>query len=669
MKILSRIAAISLLGLTGASHASVLDDVSVSHVEPLQRLEITRQRADGVQKLTARGPVSLRFDAMGRAFDLQLESNSRLLPPSARTALGDNFAVYRGGLRDVPGSWARIVVADGVPAGLIWDGAELFAVESPADSRLAADSAVIYRLADAVIQPGTMSCGSDLRPGNGAAVYRKLQAELGTSTLQGPGAVQELTVGAIGDYEFTSDMGGDTAANQAIVTRLNSVDGIFSQQLGVQLSVDLIETNSDVDDPFTDESVAGDLLVELGTYRNNTPAQRARGLTHLYTGRNLDTSTVGIAYNGALCSGRFGVGLSEGRRGPTTDALIAAHEIGHNFGAPHDGESGSPCESESGSFIMAPSVNGSDQFSSCSITQMQDDVARASCITPLPSVDMSVAFSGTGTTVLFDTPTDLVFDVDNNGSLDATNVTVDFAIPSALTVNLVSSSSGSCSTGAGTASCSLGTVAGFAGNTVTISATPNSLGSAVLNATVSADIDNNAGNDQSVTQFNVAPATDLRVFGTGTTNLVLDASTILRPTLQNQSDLVATGVTVSIALSSGLRADSADWSLGNCAVTNTRQVDCTAASFAAQSSSTIDIGITGTSAGSNSYTVTVASNEGDTDPTNNSATGNVNVNEPGSNGGGGDDEGGGATGPMLLWLLALQAAFCMRRRSNSKRVP
>ncbi len=668
MKALSRIAAISLIGITTVPHASVVDDISVSHVEPLQKLEITRPRTDGLQKLTARGPVSLRFDAMGRVFDLQLETNSRLLPASARTALGENFGVYRGALRDVPGSWARIVLADGVPAGLIWDGTELFAVESPLDSRIAADSAVIYRLADAVIQPGTMSCGADLRPGNGATVYQKLQAELGMSTLQGPGAVQELALAAIGDYEFTTDMGGDTAANQAIVTRLNSVDGIFSQQLGVQISVELVETNSDINDPFTDVTDAGDLLVELGTYRNNTAAQRARGLTHLYTGKNLDSSTVGIAYSGALCSTRFGAGLSEGRRGPTTDALIAAHEIGHNFGAPHDGESGSPCESETGAFLMAPSVNGSDQFSSCSVTEMQDDVAAASCITALPATDMSVAFNGSGTTILLNVPTDLVFDVDNQGSLDATNVSVDFTIPAALTVNSIAASSGSCTTGAGTANCSLGTVAGFAGNTVTLSVTPNLLGSAVLSASVGADVDDNSRNDQATTQFTIDPATDLRVFGTGTTNLVLDASTTLRPTLQNQSDLAATGVTVSIAFSSGLRADSADWSLGTCTVSSSSQVDCTAANFAAQSSSTLSIGITGTSAGSSSYTVTVASSESDLDPTNNSATGSVNVNEPGSNGGS-SDGGGGATGPLLLWLLALQAAFCMRRRSNSKRVP
>ncbi len=668
MNPIPRIVAVTLLGLSIGAHAAVIDDVSVAHVEPLQKLQIGQTRIDGQQKLSARGQVSMRFDAMGRVFDLQLETNQRLLSAASRAALGDDVGVYRGSLRDMPGSWVRIVVTDGVPAGLIWDGTELFAIESPADSNLATDAAVIYRLADAIIQPGAMSCGATLRPGNGQAVYQKLVAELGATVAQGPGAVQEITLGAIGDYEFTTDMGGDAAANQAIVTRLNSVDGIFSQQLGVQISVEVVETNSDINDPFSDVTVAGDLLTELATYRDNTIAQRSRGLTHLYTGRDLDTSTVGIAYANALCNARFGAGLSEGRRGPTTDALIAAHEIGHNFGAPHDGETNSPCESETGDFIMSPSVNGSDQFSSCSITQMQDDIASASCITALPSVDMGIGLSSPVGAVFLDTATDIAYDVDNNGSIDATNVNVDFTIPAALTVNSVSATTGSCSTGAGTASCSLGTIAGFGGSTITLSVTPNALGAAVLNATVSADADDNGNNNQATTQLTVEPATDLRVFGTGTTNLLVDTSTTVRPTLENQSDLTATGVAVSVSLSTGLRADSASWNLGNCTVTNDRQVDCTASSFTAQTSSSLSIGVTGISTGSRSYTVTVTSTENDSDESNNSATATINVNAPGG-GGSNDSDGGGSTGPVWLWLLALQAAFLMRRRSNSKRVP
>ncbi|MGH8308590.1 MAG: M12 family metallo-peptidase, partial [Steroidobacteraceae bacterium] len=48
----------------------------------------------------------------------------------------------------------------------------------------------------------------------------------------------------------------------------------------------------------------------------------------------------------------------------------AAHEIGHNFDAPHDGDTGAACASTPQSFLMAPRLNGSQQFSSCSIDQM-----------------------------------------------------------------------------------------------------------------------------------------------------------------------------------------------------------------------------------------------------------------------------------------------------------
>ena len=35
-----------------------------------------------------------------------------------------------------------------------------------------------------------------------------------------------------------------------------------------------------------------------------------------------------------------------------------AHEFGHNFGAEHDGVTGSVCASVSGDFLMSPALNG-----------------------------------------------------------------------------------------------------------------------------------------------------------------------------------------------------------------------------------------------------------------------------------------------------------------------
>ncbi len=429
MRALKWIVASTVLCISSTLVAGESNGVIVSHYEPLQRLSFHTESTETTQKLRGAGPVTLSFDALGRSFDLQLEPNAGLLSAASRSALSAGVEIYRGRLAGDPDSWARIVVYDGMPRGLIWDGEQMFAIEAPGDSVVQATTPIIYRLADTIIVPGTMSCGADSLFGNGAAVFGKLVGELSTAMAQGPGAVSEISIGAVGDFEFTSAQGGDAAAAAAITTRLNNVDGIYSQEIGVQINVPLIDTFSDPADPFTDELDAGPLLDELTAYRQNTPAQDSLGLTHLWTGRDLNGTTVGIAWNGVLCRSGVGSGLSEGNGTATFDSLVAAHEIGHNFGAPHDGVPGA-CASEPQTFIMAPMLNGSNQFSQCTITIMQANAAAATaCVTALPTVDMTVALSGQPATVLLGSRPELTIDLSNNGASQATNVAVDITLP------------------------------------------------------------------------------------------------------------------------------------------------------------------------------------------------------------------------------------------------
>jgi hypothetical protein len=73
-------------------------------------------------------------------------------------------------------------------------------------------------------------------------------------------------------------------------------------------------------------------------------------------------------------------GVNQVRAANNTTALTIAHEMGHNFGAPHDGESGSACATQAGSWLMSPSLNGSSTFSPCTLAQMADDISRATCL-------------------------------------------------------------------------------------------------------------------------------------------------------------------------------------------------------------------------------------------------------------------------------------------------
>jgi len=643
-----------------ASSAVHAGDVTVSHFEKLQRLELRRTVMAAAQPPPEEASAdvedyteTLTFDALSRSFELQLKPNHRLLTRAARRALPEGIALYRGRLAGKDGSWTRIVISNGVPQGLIWDGEQMFAIEAPEAGAVSSTSPMIYRLADTHVAPGTMSCGAARASASGASMYAGLVGELSAATAKATGANSEIRVSAIGDYEFTNRF-GPTAAT-AIAARLNNVDGIFSEQLGVQITVDTIETFTDPeDDPFTDTTDSDDLLEKLGFYRRDTPLHNSHGLTHLYTGQVLDETTVGIAYLDALCHPRFGAGLSEGRPGTLTfDSLIAAHEIGHNFGAPHDAEEGSDCEAEPDTFLMAANLNGSDQFSQCSIEQIQPRIAAASCIASLPTVDITVSLDGTLSEVPLDSDETLNFEVMNVGTEPASNVAVEISLPDNMTLNSVSPAA-SCTSGAGLVDCQLGDMAGGGLATITLETTATSTGSGAFVATVTADADDNAANNQETVQFTVVPSVDLVVNAPGGVQVNVDQSTSVSIDLENLSALGATGVELSVSLINGLQANSASWPLGSCTVA-AQQVDCGTDDFAAQSATILDINLTGTTAGQRSYTVSLSSTEADSNSANNSATGAVTVNAVAT--GTSDDGGGGSLGLLFLSLLSLRVAY------------
>ncbi len=123
----------------------VVADVVVSHFEPLQQTLISKTDKNEhsfSSKLSTPGSVSMRFEALGRSFDLQLVPNDRIVSGLQSDITMSQVEVYRGQLANNPQSWARIVVFDGMPRGMIWDGVEMYAVEAPDDSTLPIDAPV-----------------------------------------------------------------------------------------------------------------------------------------------------------------------------------------------------------------------------------------------------------------------------------------------------------------------------------------------------------------------------------------------------------------------------------------------------------------------------------------------------------------------------------------------
>jgi hypothetical protein len=443
------------------------------------------------------------FDAYGRRFELSLAPNERI-----RRALSGKTQTMplQGTVDGIQNSWVRLTRGAGGWRGMIFDGQSLYAIEPAADIAgttvepltVTGTAPVVYRLDDALMPVDQMSCEIVAAPGapsTAAEAFSHLSHELHVQAATGDlAAMKQVRVGVVGDYEFANLFAtGTTTPEDAVVARMNIVDGIFTSQLGVKLSLAPTTIFRNVNDPFS-KTKAADLLTELRTYRGGSAAQLALGLTHLMTGRDLDGDTVGIAYIGSVCDGANAASLSEGRRTSTQSALIAAHEIGHNFGAPHDGEAGN-CESTPQTFLMAPRLNGSDQFSACSVAQIQPYVNNSRCLTAYNPPDAGLEVGTPAMAAQTGTAFVASFVVRALGDDASNDVTVTATLPTTVTITLVTANGGTCTSGAGTATCTLGALAAGDTRQVDMNLTATQSGTLNVNLLLDSSNDSNASND------------------------------------------------------------------------------------------------------------------------------------------------------------------------------
>jgi len=651
---MSRAGVCATLSFLGAAACGAAHAATVRYAEPLRGFNVAV--AGAAAKPAPSEPTTLSFNAFSRDFTLELEPNGRLATLEANLGVAPGTRAYRGKVAGRPSSWVRLVLTPEGPSGIVFDGTTLYGIESGGDSVTDVGGPAMFRLADVYLAPGELACEVGTAPVSAAAAMVAMKQEF--PALEAAGATLNLDLGAVADFEFSQAFGA--SAQSALLTRFNNVDGIFSEQLGVQISVATVAVFSTSNDPFT-ATAASSLLDELATYRGATPSQDAQGLTHLFTGRDLDGSTAGIAFLGAVCAQRgpfdprsFGAGLSEARRGALLDSLVAAHEIGHNFGAPHDGES--PCDATPPTFLMAPSVNGSDQFSPCSIAQMQPEIAGASCLTPIGPADLRLSFD-VPSTVLAGVAFTHSANVANIGADPATSVTFTASADPGLSITSASGGGANCTTTASTANCALGTVGGGSSRAVTLNLVASSAGTFDLTGTVTADSDDDGSNNDDAVAFTAVPAVDLVVTGSAT-QVSVDQQATINATVENTSDFGATGVVVTAVLASGLRADQATIAGTACAISGVT-ITCPSRTLAAHTSAAFAITATALAAGGQLVTVTAASTEAERAPSNNQA--GITVSVAGTN----DDDGGG--GALSWWIVALLAATWIWQELSSKK--
>lgn len=173
------------------------------------------------------------------------------------------------------------------------------------------------------------------------------------------------------DYEFTDRLfSGNTNASAAyLITLVAAISEIYERDVDTRLAIPFLRVWADNSDPY--EATTGDPLDQVRNHWNASMGHVDRTVTHFFTGRQ-NTSYGGVAYVGVLCNGSYGYGVSAYLDGSfpyplvdhnfgNWDVVVAAHELGHNFGTGHthsysppiDGCGNGDCSDPFGGTIMS----------------------------------------------------------------------------------------------------------------------------------------------------------------------------------------------------------------------------------------------------------------------------------------------------------------------------
>ncbi len=182
--------------------------------------------------------------------------------------------------------------------------------------------------------------------------------------------VFELAVDA--DFEYFTRYGPDTVTE--IESILNEVSGIFEAELALSIEIVHINVWQDPADPY-DSTDSGVMLDEFRTYWGANMTSIGRDAAHLFTGKELDDLTVGLAFLDAVCQS-FAYGLTQDLNPPSLVPVVVAHELGHNLGSDHDVTGSTP------RYIMYPNISGANltEFSSGSKSQIASYLTTVTCV-------------------------------------------------------------------------------------------------------------------------------------------------------------------------------------------------------------------------------------------------------------------------------------------------
>lgn len=338
---LSRLVAVALLAITPAAQTQQAGDPIAA------KLGVS---AYSIQSLhPAAGTLALELRGQRYIADLSLDP---VETPECTMLLDDGGpamvevpapppCTYRGEVRGVEGSLVSGGIVNGQFTGIVvlpgeaWNILPLSELDPAAPRGLH----IVSRFDDSL--PGDWRCGVD---DSAAPAFNARPATHGSD------AVLYCDLAIEADYPYYQQVGGVSASAVAqdistVIANVTSYSILSGTNVRFRIVRYIIRTSPGANPPQYNTTNPNTLLQGFRTVWLNLASGISRDLSHMFTGKDLDGQTVGIAYLGVVCNIGSDFGLSQSRFSlqPGRRAALTAHEIGHNFTARHCDQSPNTC--------------------------------------------------------------------------------------------------------------------------------------------------------------------------------------------------------------------------------------------------------------------------------------------------------------------------------------
>ncbi|MCI5055734.1 MAG: PKD domain-containing protein, partial [Flavobacteriales bacterium] len=234
----------------------------------------------------------------------------------------------------------------------------------------------------------------DVKPKAGrqcAALEHSEKQQRMNKAAKSAGNCWQVDLAIASDYLMLQRYGSVGAVEAHNIGVMNNVMGNWDNEFADEIQFIIVEqfvSNCSSCDPWTSNTDANVLLDDFRLWGNSGGFNTSFDIGQLWTARDLDGPTIGLAWVGAVCTS-FKYHLLEDF---SSDAqllrVLTSHEIGHNFDAYHDAQ-GSP-------HIMAPAVQYTSSWSSATVSSIDSYIGNglpctSSCtsIPPAPTANFS----------------------------------------------------------------------------------------------------------------------------------------------------------------------------------------------------------------------------------------------------------------------------------------